>query len=1011
MRNLIQRNRDIYFAFVATALMLLTGYPIQLFLFVGSSGGENPLEPKPIHIWDFNIKKTKDKEWGYEATTDVYNVKFPTELVDSCILITTEKGNHQIEMKLGDTKCYDYVDRAEIKNANSLESPKKIKPDVDGLKITYPDVYTNISLQYEIGFHQCKETFIVKSMPEKILSDLMFDVELVYNTSALFIYSDGEKIDMKHYDKDTDIELWDKNGKFVYRIPRPVAYDSPDKAWNLKEKKWVNDSSTIDYQKCRYQIMLTGKGMKITYHLPYDYLARNSTRFPVYLDPPISPTSIYESMTYEGWFNNTIKKTDSTGVDYLPGYELQLESSLYVEDGGTLTLNNITLRVKSWCDGGNSINVYNGGALNFVNNSLVTYNDTNCYNYCLNFYQGSSGIIDESTIKHVDDSYNGIYIESDDVIIMDSIIEECDSSAIYICEANPVIFGNEIYGNSSSTSGYGIYVGTQSSPKIYSNTIKYFDYGIFWNGNYWEDEFYGEYALADTLNTEYHDDGIIPSDDDTLDFTFDYNNQGFTTRDDQSYSNMYYDEYFNCVYFHADSRDPKDTHERLERKLPLDLTDVTDWHINTTFSLEDKYYSPTEGISPSVSPVYLSSTNGSQNVYINCYGGDSINNSWWDIIYIKTDNATIATYYTNNSGWCTYNVNISYNTSDGRLYGRICNGYDPSIVYASGNITYGDFSLEDIAVARANGLGTSAYVYFNGNVDDISIYYGEIEYNCVTSTSISLEGNNLWDSIYVEKHTSDDCEFRFDILDGASLEVIPGLSNLSGTTVDIAGINPLIHSSIAIRGHFFGNMSSSSYINSWTGYFRAVDKHEWNRDESEGAILAATEMHDDYVGLTSTGFASDVNKEDFDGNELEEMWEEIYHGGASTSEVDVVDSNLVPYSYGIGTGWHGPGVKTNLTEANGTFVLEATMDIWAAAYAMGFFSIELLNGTNVTIYEFNWSDSNEVAYTSKIDFNDTGGNLYSSGTGTEFNDFAGRIKIERKYNNEISFHIDKGNGY
>ena len=59
-KNFITKDR-IIFSVVASMLMLLTGFPIDLLLFTGVEGqGGNPPPGKDIHVWDFDIKKIKD---------------------------------------------------------------------------------------------------------------------------------------------------------------------------------------------------------------------------------------------------------------------------------------------------------------------------------------------------------------------------------------------------------------------------------------------------------------------------------------------------------------------------------------------------------------------------------------------------------------------------------------------------------------------------------------------------------------------------------------------------------------------------------------------------------------------------------------------------------------------------------------------------------------------------------------------------------------------------------------
>ena len=488
-------------------------------------------------------------------------------------------------------------------------------------------------------------------MPDGILSDLMFNNTIEFNTSELSVFSNGKAINDTYYGSGHDIEFRDKDGILVYRMPNPVIYDTPEKVWNSVEGKWMKDESTIDYADCRYRLKPYDDGIEIRCYLPYGYLTRPTTRFPVYLDPSISPTYIDDSITYEGWFNNTIKRTDSSGTVYLDGTELWLDSSMTIDYGGTLTLNNVSLHVNCTLDGQYFIDVYYGGALNLVNGTLITNGTTDNY-YCLNYWMGSAGVIDKSTVEKLDDCLNGLNIMSN-IIIIDSTIRDSKSNALYISESNPTIINNTIYNPAISGEGAGIYVGFGSSPKIYRNDIYNYSHGIQWTGNYWEDPFGWTGEIEECLNTQLSGGRVIPSSTNSVEYSFIENDGGFKHSDNQFYSTVFWDQAMNNINFDADHRDPEGTHERLEKKLPYQLGNQQNWSINTTFSLLSRniYVMGPVVDSPTVFPLYLESANESNSIYVYCYGGDAINNTFWDIIYIKTDNATIATYYSNNSGW------------------------------------------------------------------------------------------------------------------------------------------------------------------------------------------------------------------------------------------------------------------------------------------------------------------------------------------------------------------------
>ena len=195
-KNFITKDR-IIFSVIASVLMLLTGFPIDLLLFAGVEGqGGNPPPGKDIHVWDFDIKKIKDNYWGYSAKTDVYKVMFPNKINGNSIKITTLEEKYQLTMKPVNVKCYDFTGNDK---SNIFSTAKKVGPTVNRTTITYPNVYDNVDLRYEIFFHDCKETFIIKKMPKGVNSTLMFQNEINFDISKLSVYTNGKRINETYY--------------------------------------------------------------------------------------------------------------------------------------------------------------------------------------------------------------------------------------------------------------------------------------------------------------------------------------------------------------------------------------------------------------------------------------------------------------------------------------------------------------------------------------------------------------------------------------------------------------------------------------------------------------------------------------------------------------------------------------------------------------------------------------------------------------------------------------------
>ena len=365
------RTRNTMLVLLSISAMVFSSMPIDLFFYTVSAEEGYPPQGKPVHSWDHNIKKINHKSWGYQAITDGYEVKFPSELEDYSAEITATQNEFELKMKIVNIECNNFTGRQN--GTFQYETPNKVEPTVDGTKITYADVYTNISLNYEICFHQCKETFIIEELPEGIMSNLIFNNQVEFNTTELSVYCDGTQINDTYFGRSENIEFRDNNGELVYLISKPIIFDTPDKVWDSINGQWNDDYYSIDYLDGSFKVEPSEEGINISYELPYDFLTKETTKFPVYLDPSISPTTITDSITYEGWFNNTIKRTDSSGETFFAGSEIVQNSTVTINDGGTLTLNNITLKINGTNDGDCELDVNDGGTLNVVNCSTITW--------------------------------------------------------------------------------------------------------------------------------------------------------------------------------------------------------------------------------------------------------------------------------------------------------------------------------------------------------------------------------------------------------------------------------------------------------------------------------------------------------------------------------------------------------------------------------------------------------------------------------------------------------------
>ena len=133
-------------------IMLFSNLMIGPYFPVSAQPGNPPVK-KPIHLWNFNVEEIDDDDYfGYQAKSDVYEAKFPAELDDISAEITISQNDQLLKMSLVNLECFNFTGQED--DMYLFENSSKVEPTLNGTKITYPEVYTNISLMYEINFHQ-----------------------------------------------------------------------------------------------------------------------------------------------------------------------------------------------------------------------------------------------------------------------------------------------------------------------------------------------------------------------------------------------------------------------------------------------------------------------------------------------------------------------------------------------------------------------------------------------------------------------------------------------------------------------------------------------------------------------------------------------------------------------------------------------------------------------------------------------------------------------------------------
>jgi len=109
----------------------------------------------------------------------------------------------------------------------------------------------------------------------------------------------------------------------------------------------------------------------------------------IVLFPLSTPTAKADTLWYDNWYvSSEITLDDDTII---------LNGTLYVQNGGKLTLDNCILQTQYKYNFDNMIQVENGGTFNVTNNSLITiYSSELTDRYEFIIYSGGKALIEDS---------------------------------------------------------------------------------------------------------------------------------------------------------------------------------------------------------------------------------------------------------------------------------------------------------------------------------------------------------------------------------------------------------------------------------------------------------------------------------------------------------------------------------------------------------------------------------------------------------------------------------------
>lgn len=115
-----------------------------------------------------------------------------------------------------------------------------------------------------------------------------------------------------------------------------------------------------------------------------------------------------------------------------------------------------------------------------------------------------------------------------------------------------------------------------------------------------------------------------------------------------------------------------------------------------------------------------------------------------------------------------------------------------------------------------NNAGWKWYAGYDASPDTKGMIATMGSLGNLTSVEITKGAGDQWDMLFRNKTTiPDETEVLVSVIDSNTLRPLPGLSDLSGTFIDLSSINPAV-TSIRLRADFYGTITQSPLLEDWT---------------------------------------------------------------------------------------------------------------------------------------------------------------------------------------------------
>ncbi|NOQ53824.1 MAG: hypothetical protein GQ558_04365, partial [Thermoplasmata archaeon] len=387
---------------------------------------ELPIDPEP-KVWDFNIKQLSDDL--YYAESGSFEIFFNERASADGILIVRDGTSFSFKPKL-------VVFGGMTLGFNEVRS-------ISGNEIVFLCPGMPVILKYVVGPTELKELLIIEG-PINLPPDLGSIVLRAYfDLPEGYTISDSELRTIRTETiTDEDLNIIDETGDPVFSLPAPVMIDDvvPKAQHSSRQTNLLQYiPSAIQYDDLKFRTAPIGSSgsYDVDVIMPAFLFELEAAQYPIIIDPTITGTETYSDGIYE------------------------ITSNLLIENGGTLNLVNIKLRMHSDSSTTLKIWVKNGGTLNSEYTTICPNDEAYPYEFVID----GDVVVDDTDIsfvtQYISVSSTG-YMKADSSKIHDNVGKgvnvasggELEYTVVEIYDCG----GDGLYSASSNIDLYSTYV-------------------------------------------------------------------------------------------------------------------------------------------------------------------------------------------------------------------------------------------------------------------------------------------------------------------------------------------------------------------------------------------------------------------------------------------------------------------------------------------------------------------------------------------------------------------------